>query len=139
VGTIVNNSLSTEFAKRVSAQAKQFLPAQALQAAQNPQVLISKDFQNSLISTSIQKALQHGAPPSVTQTIPALYQGVFEALREALSVSIVQGFLVVFGICIATLLLTFLLKDVPLGQQMEESGSAAAEESGQAEATPVGI
>jgi MFS family permease len=139
VGTVVNNSLSTEFAKRVPAQAKQFLPAQALQAAQNPQVLISPDFQHGLISTSIREALQHGAPPSVTQTIPALYQQVFEALREALSVSIIQGFLVVLGICVATLLLTFLLKDVPLRKQMEDSGSAAAGESSEAAITSVGL
>ena len=139
VGTIVNNSLATEFTKRIPAQAKQFLPAQALQAAQNPQVLISPDFQNALISTSIHEALQHGAPPSVAQTIPALYQQVFEALREALSVSIVQGFLVIFGVCVAILLLTFFLKDVPLKQNMEEPGSAAADETSQAEAAPVGL
>ena len=139
VGTIVNNSLATEFTKRIPAQAKQFLPAQALQAAQNPQVLISPDFQNALISTSIHEALQHGAPPSVAQTIPALYQQVFEALREALSVSIVQGFLMIFGVCVAILVLTFFLKDVPLKQNLEEPGSAAADETSQAEAAPVGL
>jgi EmrB/QacA subfamily drug resistance transporter len=138
VGTVVNNSLAVEFPKRIPAQAKEFLPAQALQAAQNPQVLISPDFQHSLISTSIREALQHHAPPSVAQTIPALYQQVFEALREALSVSIVQGFLVVFGICAAALLLTFLLKDVPLKREMEEAGAAAGESS-QTETAPIGI
>jgi MFS family permease len=139
VGTVVNNSLSTEFTKRLSKDVTDFLPAQALQAAQNPQVLISPDFQKGLISTSIREALQHGAPPSVSQTIPQLYQQVFEALREALSVSIVQGFLVIFGICVAIFLLTFFLKDVPLRQRMEEAGAAEAGESSQAETAPVGI
>ncbi|HLV99293.1 MAG TPA: MDR family MFS transporter [Ktedonobacterales bacterium] len=139
IGTVVNNSLAVEFPKRIPAQARQFLPAQALQAAQNPQVLISPDFQHGLINTSIQQALLHGAPPSVSQTIPALYQQVFEALREALSVSIIQGYLVVFGICIATFLLTFLLKDVPLRKQMDEPGTAQAGESSEAEAAPIGI
>ena len=139
VGTVVNNSLAVEFPKRIPAQAKQLLPAQALQAAQNPQVLISPDFQRGLISTSIQQALRHGAPPSVTQTIPALYQQVFEALREALSVSIIQGFLVILGVCVATFLLTFLLTDVPLRIQTAEPGSAQPDESSEAASAPVGI
>ncbi len=139
VGTVVNNSLAVEFPKRIPTLAKRLLPAQALQAAQNPQALISPDFQHSLISTSIQQALRHGAPPSVNQTIPALYQQVFEALRVALSVSIIQGFLVVLGICVVTFLLTFLLKDIPLRKQREESGNAQTGESSETEAAPVGI
>jgi EmrB/QacA subfamily drug resistance transporter len=115
VGTIVNNSLSAELAPRLAKiQGISFIPPQVLKLATNPQVLVSDDQRNGLLHG----VAQNTPPQFQAQAIQTLHQ-IFDAVKAALSVSVVQGFLVVLFICGAVFLCTLFFKDVPMASTQE--------------------
>jgi hypothetical protein len=60
----------------------------------------------------------------VSQQTAALLDQVFEALKQSLTVAIEHGFVVVLLFCIACLITTFFLKDVPFQQQGDPEAEA---------------
>lgn len=77
-------------------------------------------------------ALLHGVaqntPPQFqAQAIQTLNQ-IFDAVKQALSVSVVQGFLVVLFICGAVFLTTLFFKDVPMTSTQEVTPDSPAED-----------
>ena len=116
IGSVVNNTLTTEVARRLPPQARQ-LPAPALQAATNEQVLTDPNAQQTLIQELTKAATQH-APPAQAQQIAAqvtaLLHQIFAATRQALAVGIQHAFVASLIVCFAVIAITFFLKDVPL-------------------------
>ena len=115
VGTVVNNTLSSDLAPRLAKiPGIGFIPALVVKLATNPQVLLNNDERNGLV----RGALQH-TPPQLQQSALHTFSLIFAALKQSLSVAVVQGFVVVLGICVVTFLFTLLLKDLPLKQTEE--------------------
>ncbi len=130
VGTVVNNSLSTELAPRLAKiPGVSFIPPQVLKLATNPQVLINSDQRSALLHG----VAQNTPPQFQAQAIQTLNQ-IFDAVKDSLTASVVQGFLVVLFICGAVFLCTLFFKDVPMTSTQEilperEEASASEEES----------
>jgi len=125
VGTVVNNSLATDLARRIPAGTAERLTPAGLQYATNPQVLVNADYRASIIHTAQQYAVQFAtqhlpAGPQrdavarlVSQQTAALLQQVFDALRMSLTVAIQHGFLVTLVFAALIVLAALFLKDVP--------------------------
>jgi MFS family permease len=122
VGTVVNNSLANELPQRLPVQAVQQLAPAALKLATNPQVLVNAAYRESVVQTA-----QSMAPQAGSQTVGLLNQ-VFEAVKQAFTVALQQGFLVVLIFSGLALLFTFLFKDVPLVDQPAEAEVEPLEE-----------
>jgi MFS family permease len=117
VGSVVANGISSNIAAHLPAGASQ-LPAQALAAATNPQVLTNPAYHDQVVSN----AVKHGGP-AAQQTLDQ----IFTALAHSLAVGIGQGFLVVLGFSLVMLVATLFLKNVPL--RASWGAPAAAEPS----------
>jgi EmrB/QacA subfamily drug resistance transporter len=104
VGSVVNNGISSNIAANLPAAAHQ-LPAQALTAATNPQVLTNPAYHDQVVAN----AVRYGGP-AAQQTLDK----IFTALQHSLAVAIGQGFVVVFGFSLVMLVATMFLKNVPL-------------------------
>ncbi|HEU5367250.1 MAG TPA: MDR family MFS transporter [Ktedonobacterales bacterium] len=123
VGTVVNNSISTDLAPRLQRiQGASSIPPAVLKVATNPQVLVSSDQRNSLV----QGVLQH-VPPAFQQSALHTFNQIFDALKQSLSVAVVQGFIVVLILCIVMVLGTLLLKDILMKATQDEAGAEAEE------------
>lgn len=121
VGTVVNNTISTDMAPRLQRiQGVSSIPPAVLKLATNPQVLVNSDQRNGLV----QGVLQH-VPPAFQQSALHTFNQIFDALKQSLALAVVQGFLVVLGLCVLTFLITLLLKDVPLKEKQDEAAEAA--------------
>ena len=152
VGTVVNNTISSDIVNRLPAGAvKQLTPA-GLKFATNPQVLINSTYRDTVVKTA-EGFAQRVAIAQATANIPPgprhdqvaaaaaaqaiqqtqhLLSQVFEALKLSLAVAIQHGFVTILFFCIATIVVAFFLKDVPLAKEFrEEPGETGATTSEQ--------
>lgn len=123
VGTVVNNTLSTDLAPRLKQiPGVSSIPAAVLKQATNPQVLVNSDERNGLV----QGVLQH-VPPAFQQEALHTFNQIFDAVKQSLSLAVVQGFIVVLILCVVMFLGTLLLKDLPMQETQSEAQAAASE------------
>lgn len=148
IGTVVNNSITSDIASRLPSGAQRLTSA-GIAAATNPQVLVNADYRHAVVSTAqgfAVRAAVGGAeatgkiPPSgpahdaavaaITQQANAqtaqLLTNVFDALKRSLTLGIQHGFLVtlVFGGLI--LIVSLFFKDVPLAKSFREEPAQLA-------------
>jgi EmrB/QacA subfamily drug resistance transporter len=126
VGTVVNSSLSSELARRLSASTiKQLTPAE-VKVAIDTQSLLNPAYRTTVVKTiqgrAVERATAH-LPTGPQHDIMAqqvalqvqhLLNQVFETLRLSLAVAIQRGFWSVLVLGVVMLLLTFFLKDLPI-------------------------
>ncbi len=169
IGSIVTNTIASELPNRLPAQARQLPPA-VLNAATNQQVLTNATIKSQLVHDVTQGAVHQAVakataavPPgpahdqtvatitaqvtqSVTNQVHALLNAIFEASRQALAIGIQHAFIGGLIVCVAVIITTFFLKDVPLsrsfvttpaqtGQKRDEAETA---EAATGEVAPVG-
>jgi len=147
VGTVVNNTLASDIARRIPASIAHQLTPAGLKAATNPQVLVNPAYRDTVVHTAQHFATQsavahvpHG--PQHDQVVAAvaaqamqqaqhLLDQVFAALRLSLAFAIQHGLIAVLVFCGAIILATFFLKDIPMAQQSSETSdeAGAVEES----------
>jgi Major Facilitator Superfamily len=143
VGTVVNQTLSSDIVKRLPAATVQQLTPGGLKFATNPQVLVNPTYRESVVHTAqrfaVRNAVAHIPPGpqhdqiAVSVAAQAMQQAqhllnqVFEALRLSLSVAIQHGFIAVLLFCGVTIVVTFFLKDVPMTKQFSEAPDEAKE------------
>jgi MFS family permease len=113
VGTVVTDTLNSNISAHLPPGA-QHLPAQAIAAATNPQVLVNPAYHDQVVAS----AVKYGGP-AAQQTL----NQIFAALHHSLAVGIEQGLVVVLGFSLAMLAATLFLKDVPLRASRGESAS----------------
>ena len=132
IGTIVNNTLTSELATRLPPQAKQ-LPPTVLAAATSQQVLANSQAKATLIQRVTQAAVAHAPPQAagqVTAQTHALLNQIFEASRQSLGVGIQHAFFAGLIICVVVVVLMFFLKDVPLKNRIEAPAAATSQLGG---------
>lgn len=133
VGTVVNQTLANDLVKRIPASTVKQLTPQGLKFATNPQVLVNAQYHDTVVQTAkgyAQKIAVAQVPPGpqhdqiaasvaaqAVQQVQHLLNQVFEALRFSLAVALQHGFLAVLLFCVAALVATFFLKDVPMTEQ----------------------
>lgn len=147
VGTVVNNTIATDLANRLPANAvKQLTPA-GLKFATNTQVLINPTYRDTVVHTAEGFAVRNAVaqatanvPPgpnhdqtvaAITQKVTAqtiqqtqhLLNQVFDALRLSLAVAIQHSFVAVLFFCGAVIIASIFLKDVPLAKHFREETS----------------
>ncbi len=145
VGTVVNNTISSDIVTRLPAGAAQRLTPAGLKFATNPQVLINSTYHDNVVQTAERFAVAKATaniPPGqqydaiahqvAMQTIHLLNQ-VFDALRLSLAVATQRGFGTILFFCIATLVAVLFLKDLPLAKSWEETGNQMAKTTSQEE------
>jgi EmrB/QacA subfamily drug resistance transporter len=121
IGSIVNSTIANDIATRVpAAVARQLTPA-GLKAATNPQVLTNPDARNAVVDAAKHFATQHvPAGPQhdfivqqIAQQVTHTLNQVFDALKLSLAVAIQHGLLTVLLFCLAMIVGSFFLKDIP--------------------------
>jgi TRAP-type C4-dicarboxylate transport system permease small subunit len=145
VGTVVNNTISSDIVNRLPDSAvKQLTPA-GLKFATNPQVLVNSTYHDTVVKTAerfaVAQATSHippgpqhnqaaaAAAAQAIQQVQHLLNQVFEALKLSLAVAIQHGFVTILFFCIATIIAAFFLKDVPLAKEFrEDPGETGATE-----------
>ncbi len=139
----MNNSLAQELVKRIPASTVKQLTPQGLKFATNPQALVNSQYHDSVVQTAkgfAQRIAVAHIPPGpqhdqiaasvaaqAVQQVQHLLAQVFEALRLSLAVAIQHGFVAVLLFCVAALVATFFLKDVPMSQQQPDEVKKAGE------------
>ncbi|MFD2169713.1 MDR family MFS transporter [Tumebacillus lipolyticus] len=119
MGTLMNSRIQEELTSTLPAEVKQFLArpelADKAQALMNPQLLVD--------SPKLAQIRETLAPP---------VQGVFDQLIATLKTALVAGldsvFVVGFSLSIVALLITFLLKEIPLRTSNKEPEREPKEE-----------
>jgi EmrB/QacA subfamily drug resistance transporter len=158
-GTVVNNTIATELAKRLPANAAKQLTPAGLKFATNTEVLVSPAYRNTVVSTAksfavrdaVAKATAHIPPgPYHDQTVAAITQRVsaqvaqqvthllnqvFDALRLSLAVAIQHSFVATLIFCSGVIVAAIFLKDVPLRKSYDE-GTAAMKQPETESLTP---
>ncbi len=148
VGTVVNNSISTDLANRLPANAIKQLTPTGLKFATNTQVLINPTYRDTVVHTAEGFAVRNAvaqatanvpAGPNHDQTVAAITQKVtaqtiqqtqhllnqvFDALRLSLAVAIQHSFVAVLFFCAGVIIASIFLKDVPLAKNFREETSA---------------
>jgi len=173
LGTVVNNTIAAELPKRLPVVAHR-LPGQVLAAVTNQQVLVNPAYKQELVKQVVQGAVHQVTPQIAAQAaasvppgpehaalvatlvaratgqvaaqVTALLNQIFAATRQSLAIGIERGFVVSLIVCVAIIVVTLFLKDVPLIKQFQpapsEEATPAAEKAqigaGQNEATPTG-
>ena len=133
MGTVVNNTLASDIARRVPASVVTQITPAGFKAATNPQVLVNPVYRNMVVSTTQHFAAQSAVaqvPPGPQHDVIAhqvalqamqqaqhLLDSVFAALKLSLAFAIQHGFIAVLVCCGAIIVATFFLKDVPMAQQ----------------------
>jgi EmrB/QacA subfamily drug resistance transporter len=159
-GTVVNNTIATELAKRLPASVSKQLTPEGLKFATNTEVLVSPDYRNTVVHTAktfavhdaVAKATANVPPgPHHAQTVAAitarvtaqvsqqvqhLLNQVFDALRLSLAVAIQHSFVATLIFCAGVIVGALFLKDVPLRKSYDE-GSAGMKQQEEATATTV--
>jgi EmrB/QacA subfamily drug resistance transporter len=128
VGTVVNQTLSSDILKRIPGSTAQQLTPEGLKFATNPQALVNPAYRSTVVHTAKSFAVAHIPPgpqhEQIVATVGAqvqhLLNQVFEALRLSLAAATQHGFITVLVFCALALLVTFFLKDVPMTQQPAE-------------------
>lgn len=143
VGTIVNQTLTSDIANRVPASTVQQLTPEGFKFATNPQVLVNSTYHDTVVHTAqrfaVSNAVTHVPPgpqhdqiaaqvaAQAMQQVQHLLNQVFEALKLSLTVAIQHGFVTVLIFSVVAILATFFLKDVPMAQQSGEVPGEAGE------------
>ena len=148
IGSVVNSGIAGDIATRVpTSVARQLTPA-GLKAATSPQVLTNPDARSAVIDAAKHFATQRiPAGPQhdiivqqITQQVIHTLNQVFDALKLSLAVAIQHGLLTVLIFCVAMIVGSLFLKDIPMqgapnragkdeelaGAQEEVSSSALA-------------
>ena len=155
VGTVVNNTISSDIVTRLPAGAQQ-LTAQGIAAATNPQVLVNQQYHDSLVNTAKQFAARGAVAAAQAQgKIPSgpghdaavnaiasqaaaqaqhLLEQIFAALKHSLMLGIQHGLTVVLLFALIMLVATFFLKDVKLATHFREEHAPAAPQTAPEEA-----
>ena len=119
----MNHGISSDFAGHLPAGTQQ-LPAQALAAATNPQVLVNQAYHDQVVAN----AVTYGG-----QAAQGTLDQIFIALQHPLAIGIGPGMLVVLGFTLAMLAATLFLKNLPLratwGAEPAEGSPATASPS----------
>ncbi|HEX8730794.1 MAG TPA: MFS transporter, partial [Ktedonobacterales bacterium] len=159
IGTVVNNTITSDIAGRLPAGASRLTPA-GLAAATNPQVLVSQQYHDQLVAraqgyaaqAAVAQAQAAGQIPSGpahdsvvaaivqqarTETAQLLAQ-VFDALRHSLAVGIQHGLWATLIIGALALVVAFFLKDVPLAKTFREEHPAKPAATQPADTAQVG-
>ncbi|WIG59248.1 MAG: putative MFS-type transporter [Ktedonobacterales bacterium] len=135
VGTVVNNTITSDIQSRLPADVKTKLSPQALKFATDTQALVNPTYRDTVVHTAQQFAVHFATlnmPPGtqrdavaaqVSQQTAALLQQVFAALRQSLATGIQHGFLTVLVFCVGVLVAAVFLKDVPLAKTFREEQS----------------
>jgi EmrB/QacA subfamily drug resistance transporter len=126
VGTVVNNTLSSDLANRLPAAAHQ-LPPQVLGLATNPQALVNPTYHATVVQAVT------GANPQAQ----GLLDQIFQALKMAFETAIQQGFLAILIMSGIVVLGTFFFKDESLVD--EASLEAASEVQEEREVTAAAV
>jgi MFS family permease len=120
IGAVVNGALSNDLAPRLARIPNiSAMPGSVVSAATNPQVLVNSDYRMGLV----QGVLQHTPPQYQSAAASTLHQ-IFDALKQSLTVAIVDGILVTVGLCMLMVILTLMLRDKPLEASGGEGGWA---------------
>ena len=127
VGTVVNNTIASDIQHRLPVEAKRFIPAPALKAFTNPQVLISPEYHNQVVQQA-----HTSAPPAFQGSIDPLLGQIFSALRQTLATAIQHGFVVVLFFSVTVLVTTLFLKDVPLAKEFYDDPAESGDDSSMA-------
>ncbi len=152
VGTVVNNTIANDIAAHLPAGAQQLTPA-GIAAATNPQVLVNSTYQQTLVQTAqkyaaeaaVKSAQAQGKIPSgpgaaaaisaITKQVDLstlhLLNAIFTALKHSLTLGVENGLTVLVIVCIGMLVLTLLLKDVPLRTSHTPTGGGSSTGTGQ--------
>ena len=157
IGTVVNNAIASDIARRLPAGAQRLTPA-GLAAATDPRALVDPTYHATVINTAKQYAARAavaqaqaaGKIPSgpahdsvvaaivqqaQAQTVQLLDQ-IFTALKHSMAVGIQHGFVAAFIIGLITLGVACFLKDVPLSRSFrEEPAQPGAPKAQQGQAT----
>ena len=135
VGTVVNNTIASDIQHRLPADAKRFIPPQALKAFTNPQVLISSDYHNQVVAQAHQSV-----PAAFQGSVDPLLAEIFSALRQSLATAIQHGFVVVLCFCLVIVVTTFFLKDVTLAKEFRYDPAERGHDAAPPEvAAPMGM
>jgi MFS family permease len=157
VGTVVNNTISSDIQTRLPASVTSQLSPQAIQYATNPQVLTNPAYHDQVVQTATSFAV-HFTVQSATASVPLgpahdatvaaitqqvtaqvtqqthdLLNQVFEALRHSMAMGIQQGFLTAMIFCAVVVVAALLLKDVPLAKHFTEEHAPAQAPAGAVE------
>jgi len=149
VGTVVNNTLASDIARRIPASVAHQLTPAGLTVATNPQVLVNPTYRAAVVRTAqrfaAQSAVTHVPPGPQHDQIAAsaaaqamqgaqhLLDQVFAALKLSLAFAIQHGFVAVLVFCGAIIVATFFLKDIPMTQQPGEAPGEAGAPAGSEE------
>ncbi len=153
VGTVVNNTISSDIVKRLPAGVvKQLTPA-GLQYATNPQILVNSTYRDTVVHTAtgiaVKNAVAHVPPgpqhaqtvaaitAQVTQQVQHLLSQVFDALRLSLAVAIQHGIIAILIFCGITIVVTLFLKDIPMVQRYSAEPEETSEATESKENLPV--
>ena len=117
VGTVVNNTLSSELGNRLPTAAHQ-LPPQVLDLATNPQALVNPTYHATVVQAVT------GANPQAQ----GLLDQIFSALKMAFETAIQQGFLAVLVMSVLVVIGTLFFKDVSLVDEASLEAEAEIEE-----------
>lgn len=144
-GTVVNHTLSTDLATRISPADQAQWTAQGLKFATDPQVLTNPAYRQMVITTHERIAVAfatQNVPPGPThdqtvatitqQTIQqadALSQRTFAAVKAALEGAIIHGFVTVLIFSALIIAATLFLKDLPFGQVRPAEHTKTSEEN----------
>jgi MFS family permease len=156
VGTVVNNTISSELVKRVpSSTITQLTPA-GWQAATNTQILINSDYKNTVVRTAQQiagkaavakatahippgaqhDAIAHQVLTATMQQVGQMLNQVFDALKGSMMLAIQRGFVVVLIFCGAAFISALFLKDLPLAKTFHEQKPDEKERKTESMVTP---
>lgn len=151
VGTVVNNTIASDIVARLPASAVRQLTPAGLKFATNPQVLVNSTYHDTVVKTAegfAQKiavakaianippgaqhdAIAHQAAMQAIQQSQHLLNQDFDALRLSLAVATQHGFVTILFFSVATVVVAFFLKDVPLVKSWDEAGTQATEPASQ--------
>ncbi|MEI7554919.1 MDR family MFS transporter [Candidatus Chlorohelix sp.] len=123
VGTVVNNTMSSNLANNLPADAARYLPPQVLQFATNPQTLVNPDYRNMVI-----EKVKSSDGPNAQQSLDLLNQ-VFASVKTSFAGALQQGFFAVLLICVATILICFLFKEAPRSGQNQPLTAEVADKA----------
>lgn len=121
MGAVMNATYPSAFRDALPAQVKQALPAQALKNFDNPQVLLS--------STAMAKL--HDAFAQFGPQGTALLNAILDGMKTGITQGVHSIFLMGLGLSIASVIVLFFLKEIPLrgGGTRRPSVVAEAEEA----------
>ncbi|MBI2832378.1 MAG: MFS transporter [Chloroflexi bacterium] len=107
LGSAMTNRFATDFIEKLPSTVKAVIPPGQLSSlASNPQALVSPGAQEQL------KNMLGGVPQGAE-----LFQQILQTLREALSASLVEVFLISFVVVLVALVVHLFIKEIPLRKQ----------------------